>query len=103
MLCDISSTRAGADGSHRAEPSHGQALLDELVEHRRGDRRANFLRQGDRCSPHAAGIAKFGQLDRRPPVLPHRTDAVNSDLHTVDVDFAGVTESTVIETVLKTG
>jgi hypothetical protein len=33
MLCDISSTRAGADGSHRAEPSHGQAPLDELVEH----------------------------------------------------------------------
>jgi hypothetical protein len=85
----ISSTRAGADGSHRAETSNGQAPLAEFVEHCLGDRQVNLFRQADRRSPNAAGAAKFAQLDRRPPILPHRADAVNSDLHAVDVDFDG--------------
>jgi hypothetical protein len=35
------------------------------------------------------GVAKLRQLDRRPPELTHRADAVNPDLHAVDVDFDG--------------
>jgi hypothetical protein len=77
----------GRQSSLRA--SRGQASLDELVEHRSGDRRANFFRQSGRRPPHTAGVTKFRQLDRRPLGLAHRADAVNLGLHTVDVEFDG--------------